>query len=215
MAASDPPSERRTQSRGQATREKLLRVARELFGREGYEGTSIGEVAREAGVGVGTLYHHFADKRALLMELLEREAGETSVDLVGEDGGPLARAFRAPDFRASLIESLRLIRKLRFQYPAVYLIAVDMARRDPEVAERCRALERKFVEASVVDVQTGLDLGRVRPEIDPEIAAVTVYRSFEAVVREITGFAGEGDDARAEVLMSELADLLARYLLVD
>lgn len=208
-------SSRKTQSRGQATREKLLAVARECFAREGYDGASIGEVARAAGVGVGTLYHHFPDKRSLLLELLDREAHEAHVDLVGEEGGPVARAFRAPDFRESLVESLRLIRDLRFEYPAVYVIAVDMARRDPEVAARCRAIERKYVDASVRDVQIGIDLGRVRKDIDVDRAAVTVYRSFDAVIREITGFAGEGRDERQEALMAELADMMARYLLVD
>ncbi len=210
-----PSGARRTQSRGQATREKLLRVARELFGRDGYEGTSIGEVARLAGVGVGTLYHHFADKRELLLELLDRESGETSADLMGERGGPLAKALRAPDFRASLIESLRLIRKLRFKYPAVYMIAVDLARRDPEVAERCRAHEERYAELTRVDVRIGLELGRIRKGIDPETAAVTICRSFEAVLRDLITTEGEEEDARAEILMAELADMMARYLLVD
>jgi len=49
----------------------VLLAAQGLFARRGYEGTSIGDVARQAQVGVGTVYHHFADKRELLINLLE------------------------------------------------------------------------------------------------------------------------------------------------
>jgi AcrR family transcriptional regulator len=45
-------------------REELLRVARELFASQGLE-VGIDEVARRAGVGVGTVYRHFPTKEAL------------------------------------------------------------------------------------------------------------------------------------------------------
>ena len=59
---------RRPQARGRATRARLLEAAEKLFTRQGYEGSSIGDVALGAGEGVGTVYHHFPDKRALLLE---------------------------------------------------------------------------------------------------------------------------------------------------
>ena len=55
-------------------REKLLAVARRLFAERGYAATGTEDIAREAGVTRGALYHQFADKqdlfRAMLKEML-------------------------------------------------------------------------------------------------------------------------------------------------
>ncbi len=62
--------------RGEATRERVLSAARELFGRRGYEGTSIAAVLDAAGVARGALYHHFASKTALFDAVLEQVVAE-------------------------------------------------------------------------------------------------------------------------------------------
>ncbi|KPV48990.1 hypothetical protein SE17_35115, partial [Kouleothrix aurantiaca] len=51
-------------------REALLAVAKRLFAEQGVEATSMAEIAREAGVGQGTLYRHFADKAAVCQGLI-------------------------------------------------------------------------------------------------------------------------------------------------
>jgi TetR/AcrR family transcriptional regulator, cholesterol catabolism regulator len=54
----------------QRTRGELLEVARKLFLEHGYEGTSMARLAEEAQVAPNTLYWYFADKDALLVEVL-------------------------------------------------------------------------------------------------------------------------------------------------
>src|SRR5262245_43374599 len=61
----------RPQARAVVTRRRVLQAAESLFSRRGYEATSMADVAERAGVGVGTLYHHFPDKRALLLALID------------------------------------------------------------------------------------------------------------------------------------------------
>ncbi len=53
-------------------REAVCRAGEALFASRGYAGTTMAEIAREAGVAVGTLYTLFPDKRALLTELHRR-----------------------------------------------------------------------------------------------------------------------------------------------
>lgn len=50
-------------------RERILAAARELFARERHA-VQVDDVARAAGVGVGTFYRHFPDKEALMGELV-------------------------------------------------------------------------------------------------------------------------------------------------
>jgi AcrR family transcriptional regulator len=55
--------------------EKVLAAAREAFA-EGGESTALEEIARRAGVGIGTLYRHFPNRQALLEALYVEEVDE-------------------------------------------------------------------------------------------------------------------------------------------
>ncbi len=67
--------------------ERLLSAAREAFA-EGGEETALEEIARRAGVGIGTLYRHFPSRQALLEELYVTELDEicrSASELAGAD----------------------------------------------------------------------------------------------------------------------------------
>ncbi|MEV4317420.1 helix-turn-helix domain-containing protein [Actinocrispum sp. NPDC049592] len=68
-------------------KELLLNAAREVFGKEGTE-ASLREVARQAGVGIGTLYRHFPTREALLETLLRN-----GVEQLRDRAGELARTL--------------------------------------------------------------------------------------------------------------------------
>lgn len=56
---------RRQQERRETTRQVLLDSATRLFGERGYAATSLEDVARECGLTIGAIYHHFGNKKAL------------------------------------------------------------------------------------------------------------------------------------------------------
>ena len=63
---------RRTQEeRSAATRDALISAARKLWGQRGYAEVGTPEIAKEAGVTRGAMYHQFADKAALFREVVE------------------------------------------------------------------------------------------------------------------------------------------------
>ena len=53
------------------TREKLLTAARHVFVEKGYHDAKIDDIAERAGVGKGTFYLYFKDKRAVFAELVD------------------------------------------------------------------------------------------------------------------------------------------------
>ncbi len=57
-------------SQKQATRERVVAAARELFVTHGYQGTTIREIARHAGVAVGSVFTTFASKAEILSEVM-------------------------------------------------------------------------------------------------------------------------------------------------
>lgn len=60
----------------QQTRAALVAAGRHLFGREGFAATSVDDVAREARLTTGALYHHFPNKTALFEAVFEEVHGE-------------------------------------------------------------------------------------------------------------------------------------------
>lgn len=65
---------RSNRERTDATRTALLDAARTLFVEKGYADTATPDIVARAAVTRGALYHHFADKKALFLAVIEREA---------------------------------------------------------------------------------------------------------------------------------------------
>src|ERR1700757_638379 len=75
-------------------RERVLAVAREAFATGG-ESTALEQIARRAGVGIGTLYRHFPNRQALLEALYVNEVEEVCRSAAELDGGDPWEAFSA------------------------------------------------------------------------------------------------------------------------
>ena len=66
--ASAAPSQRQTQK--EATRNRVIEAAKELFDTQGYQGTTIREIAAHAGVSVGSVFTTFASKYEVLSQVM-------------------------------------------------------------------------------------------------------------------------------------------------
>lgn len=62
---------RAPQKRAAQTRARILRAARELIGRQGYETTRTQDIAERAGVAEGSVFAHFGNKKGLLAGLMQ------------------------------------------------------------------------------------------------------------------------------------------------
>jgi AcrR family transcriptional regulator len=69
MASISPVEERVQRADARRNRERILAAAKEVFGTSG-DAAQMDDIARTAGVGVGTLYRHFPNKDALIGELI-------------------------------------------------------------------------------------------------------------------------------------------------
>ena len=66
------------------TRTKILQAALQLFARQGYDGTTTKDLAKSAGVAEGTLFRHFANKKAILIEVATAGWIDILTDLLTE-----------------------------------------------------------------------------------------------------------------------------------
>jgi AcrR family transcriptional regulator len=66
------------------TQTRILKAARKLFARRGYDGTTTRDLAQEAGVAEGTIFRHFENKKAILVEVATQGWVEILTDLLTE-----------------------------------------------------------------------------------------------------------------------------------
>jgi AcrR family transcriptional regulator len=93
-------TEAETATKGERTRQTILDAAERLILSQGYNGTSMRQIAQEAGIALGGIYNHFAGKEAIFAALLERHQPYADIvaginSLSGENAVELAdRAAR-------------------------------------------------------------------------------------------------------------------------
>ena len=127
--------------RGESTRESLVSAARVLFGRDGFNSTSLDDIASSAGVTKGALYHHFDSKEDLfraVAESVKRDINTRLSDLfLGSDAFSalevgcftILEAYLDPSVRqivwldAPAVLSLSAYRDIQGRYEQVFLRA--------------------------------------------------------------------------------------------
>jgi AcrR family transcriptional regulator len=196
---------RPTQRRGEGTVEAIRAAAARLLRTRDFARVSIADIARAAGVGVGTLYHYYPSKEALLLDL--------RADLFRRSTESLIRGFRTPirdgrtfvrRFEALLRSWIRMSVESRGLERAV--AALSFARE--AFSEEVRRQELPVLAAVAGLIRAHAPL--LRP-VDPEVAARVVVLLVEAVV---TRAMREPDLSRKpEAVVREVARMVARYLI--
>ncbi len=102
----DPLSPR--QSQKEATRQRVLEAARELFDTQGYQGATVREIARRAEVSVGSVFTTFASKGEILSEVMAARLDPlyAEIDRV------------MPHLRGSTADRLRTMFAIHFEFEA-------------------------------------------------------------------------------------------------
>ena len=87
---------RRTRVEMEETRASLLATARTVFSERGYADTSMDDLTAQAGLTRGALYHHFGDKKGLLLAVVEQIDAEMDgrLQTISDSAGDLWEGFR-------------------------------------------------------------------------------------------------------------------------
>ncbi len=128
------------------TRAQLLDAAKELFARQGIDGTRIQEITELADVGFGSFYNHFADKDAIVEAVL-RDTTNLQADVV--DG--LTAKVEDPAEIVSIAHRHFLRLALANRTWGWLLIRLDVSH---------RVLEETLGPRAFRDLQHGIEVGR-------------------------------------------------------
>ena len=146
----------------------VLRVAIELFNRQGYDATSMGDLARELGLTKSAIYHHVPSKEHLLESAIDEalDALTASLDEVaattGLDAGERLRAA----VRGSVVV---LVEHL----PAVTLL---LRVRGNTPAEKAALRRRREIDDRLADMVRGAaEAGAIRDDLDPLLTSRLLF----------------------------------------
>ncbi|HME95215.1 MAG TPA: TetR/AcrR family transcriptional regulator [Methylomirabilota bacterium] len=81
-----------------ATRDKILQAAREVFAEKGYHRALVDDIVRASQTSKGAVYHHFPNKEALFLALVDEFAGrlaESVASAIGRAHGALGKVEAA------------------------------------------------------------------------------------------------------------------------
>ncbi len=146
--------------------DQVLDGARTVFMRDGFEGASVDDIVREAGVSKATLYSYFPDKRLLFLEVAKSECKSQS-------DAAAARIEASGDVRAVLKDTaMRMVRFFMSDVGMqVYRIVVGESQRFPEVGREFYESGPAMVRDMLVRFLTrAVEAGQLRVD-DIELAA--------------------------------------------
>ena len=155
--------------------ERALERATDLFWERGYEATSLRDLLDAMGIGQGSFYGTFGDKRALFLAALDRyqEAAEASAVATLEDGSP-KEAIRA--VFGGMVEVLASQEEPR---RGCFLAnsAVELAPHDAAVGARISRYVRLLEDAFERTVRHGQAMGEIDPRRNPRTLARSLVSS--------------------------------------
>jgi AcrR family transcriptional regulator len=107
-----------SQARSKATFANILDAATEIVVARGIQGLNTNLVAERAGVNIGTVYHYFPDKTAILIELFGRDQRLRAKYLQGK----LSELPSATDLATWCAELFEMVQRLRSEHPNAALM---------------------------------------------------------------------------------------------
>jgi AcrR family transcriptional regulator len=174
-------------------RRRILEAAVRVFARRGFHASRVGDIAEEAGVAHGLLYHYFSSKDEVLQtvfrenwaELLERfEQVEASDEPADE----------------KLHGLLKILLRTWRNDPDLVTVMVREVGRSAHLASQVEVIGQGFAVIERV-IRQGQGEGVFRAELDPRLASWVVYGGLEEILTGwVMGRLPDGDEevARAE-----------------
>ena len=157
---------------------------------------------------MGTLYRHFPDKRALLLELFEYWSGRQAE---GRRTALQLQDFIQKDPRAALAGLLRRLYERLHDRNWFYVEILPRARLDEELGRRFQQLRREAADHCATIIEVGQQAGMLRKQPNPAIAGVLVINALDLLTAHVLSEPG----TETEGVLSELTDMLCRYLVDD
>jgi len=180
-------------------RQLILDAAVRVFARKCFHAARVGDIAAEAGVAHGLLYHYFSSKD----ELLETVFRETWSAMLGAVNGVESLGDPAPE---QLRKVAAIVLRTWKHDPDLVRVLVREVTRSPHVQDEVHEIHEAFAALQRI-IEGGQETGELRKEVDARLASIVFYGALEEILTAwVLGQLpdGEEDVARAEQTVVEV-----------
>jgi AcrR family transcriptional regulator len=155
-------------------RQQLLGAAVRVFARKGFHASRVGDIAQEAGVAHGLLYHYFKSKDQVLEAVFHENWSilVARIESVEETDEPAADQIR---------HIAAIVLRTWLHLPDVVRVVIQEFGRSPELGERIGELTLPIDVLQRV-IERGIERGEFRKDVDPAFAATVVYGSIDELL---------------------------------
>jgi TetR/AcrR family fatty acid metabolism transcriptional regulator len=154
----------------------ILEAAIRVFARTGYHGSRIADIASEAGIAYGLVYHYFKNKEEILSSIFEERWG-AFLDTLEQIAGQPASA------RAKLEQVAMVIlggHHVRPEWVKVLVLEIQRSSRFAR-PDQIRAVGRLFQIVARI-LREGQEKGELRVDVDPDVACYVFIGALEIVI---------------------------------
>jgi hypothetical protein len=158
------------------TRDRILDAALDRFGSQGFPGTSLDEIANDAGVRKQTVLYWFPSKDELLAAAIDHIAGELVAEIAAAIQG-VAMGF------VRVEATVKAVFRTAVRRPALLGLVRELNRLGPPAADQLTALLAPLVDRAVEFLEAEMNGGRMR-RADPRLTIALVYATVVGVATE-------------------------------
>jgi TetR/AcrR family fatty acid metabolism transcriptional regulator len=188
-------------------RRLLLDAAVRVFARKGYHAARVGDIAKEAGVAYGLLYHYFRSKDEILETIFRETWGGmlATVRSVEDAGGPAREQVR----RVASIVLRSYIRD-----PDLVRVLVREVTRSPHLQKEVDEVGHATTELERI-VRRGQEEGEFRTNLPPHLAAAIFYGALEQILTGWVLGAPPEDSEEVEQAIRTVVEMLCDGLVTE
>jgi TetR/AcrR family fatty acid metabolism transcriptional regulator len=157
----------------------ILDAAIKVFARKGYHGCRVSDIAREADIAYGLVYHYFTNKEEILRTIFD-ERWSGFLELVDEIA---ARDTSVEDKLVSIAALMLNAYRVRPEWVKVLVLELQRTSRFAEPGQ-IRAVGLLFQSVARI-LRAGQEAGELRPDLDPDVACYVFIGALEIVITSL------------------------------
>ncbi len=180
------------QERAEVTRAAILDGAARAFDAEGYHGTTLGDIVKEAGVTKGALYFHFSSKEELAQALIDEQFSVLDPVMNPEKPGVQSVIDILHMMARQLVEDVRVRAGIR--------LVIDQSSKTGIVSEPYT----RWIEMFRDHLARGQERGDVKADVEPARVARLIVGSWTGLQLSSQVLSGREDLSEQTTLMWEM-----------
>jgi AcrR family transcriptional regulator len=157
-------------------RRNILDAAIRVFARQGFHSTRVSDIADEAGVAYGLVYHYFDSKEEVLNELFSERWSLLLAAIEEADASTESPRSKLAAVAAFIVDSYRHEPEL------MKVIIVEVTRAANSFGRTHLAEIRRAYDSIAKIVAEGQEVGAFRRDIDPVFASMSFYGAIEQLL---------------------------------